>query len=66
MFVDCINLKTITCLATDISATSCVSAWLYNASNTGTFIKAATMEEGQNWSRDVNGIPSGWTVQDAV
>lgn len=63
MFMSCPYLNYVKCLATDITAggTSC---WLGGSgfSASGTFIKAPDME---NWSRDENGIPSGWTVRDA-
>lgn len=62
MFKGCTSLSKITCLATDISATSCTSYWVENVSQTGTFVKASSMN---SWTTGVNGIPSGWTVQDA-
>ena len=62
MFNGCTNLNSITCLATDISASGCTSNWLNNVSATGTFTKAA----GSSWTTGASGIPSGWTVQNAV
>lgn len=56
------NLKKITCLATNTSATGCTTNWTFDVSSTGTFYKAA----GFTWSTSSDGIPgSGWTVQDA-
>ena len=62
MFLGCTSLNSITCLATDISATRCVTQWLSNVASTGTFTKASSMS---GWSIGEDGIPSGWTVQDA-
>ena len=52
------SLREIKCLATDMSATSCLSYWVYNVSPTGTFVKKA----GVTWPTGTSGIPSGWTV----
>lgn len=62
MFQGCSKLKSITMLATDISATRCLSGWVSGVAATGTFTKAAAMT---TLPTGVNGIPSGWTVQDA-
>ena len=62
MFASCTRLNYVKCLATDISASSCLSYWLYKVASSGTFIKAANME---NWTTGISGIPNGWTVQDA-
>ena len=61
MFDGCINLSSITCLATNISESNCTNNWLRNVAASGTFTKAASMS---SWPTSVNGIPSGWTVQD--
>ena len=68
MFAGCKYLNYIKCLATDISAETCTTKWLgssayYSAPPTGTFVKHPNMN---SWTRDVNGIPTGWTVQDAT
>ena len=63
MFEGCRNLNYIKCLATDISASTCLSSWVYNVASSGTFIKAANMT---SWPTNVDGIPNGWTVQDAA
>ena len=72
MFRDCTNLNYIKCLATDISATNCTYHWvgttdprqinMITVAPTGTFVKAPSME---SWTSGINGIPTGWTVQDA-
>ena len=60
MFDGCSNLNYIKCLATDISANSCTSAWLKGVASSGTFFKAPSA----SWTTGNNGIPSGWTVCD--
>lgn len=60
LFFGCTSLSYIKCLATDISAGSCTSNWLYDVSSTGTFVKASSMND---WPSGVNGIPSGWTIE---
>jgi len=62
MFSGCTSLNYIKCLATNISASACTTNWLNNVAASGTFIKDASMT---NWTTGNNGIPSGWTVQDA-
>lgn len=59
MFYGCSNLTSISCRATDISATNCTNQWVSGVANSGTFKKASSM---QNWTRGNDGIPSGWTV----
>jgi hypothetical protein len=63
MFMGCTNLNSITCLATDISASSCTTKWVNGVAASGTFTKAASMSD---WTSGVNGIPANWTVQDAT
>ncbi len=63
MFLGCTNLNSVTCLATNISASSCTTDWLSGVAATGTFTKAASMT---SWSSGASGIPSGWTVADYV
>lgn len=58
MFRGCRNLVSITCLATDRSAQNATASWLYEASTTGTFTKAAGVE----WPTGTSGIPEGWTI----
>lgn len=62
MFENCSNLEYIKCLATDISANDCTALWVQNISSTGTFVKDANMS---SWTSGNNGIPTGWTVQNA-
>ena len=59
MFFNCASLASVTCLATDISAEGCTKNWLENVAASGTFTKAAGMND---WTRDESGIPSGWNV----
>ena len=61
MFYGCSNLNYIKMLATDISATYCLSNWVSGVANSGTFVKAASMTTLPTGS---DGIPSGWTVED--
>ena len=63
MFYGCSSLNYIKCLATNISAPGCTSFWVGAVSASGTFVKASSAD----WSSKTgnNGIPSGWTVQDA-
>lgn len=62
MFKGCTSLNYIKCLATDISATNCTGNWVSGVAATGTFVKDANT----TWPTGNNGIPNGWTVQDAV
>lgn len=62
MFWDCFSLNSITCLATDISASYCTYEWVHSLPSSGTFTKAASMED---WTTGVNGIPNGWTVKNS-
>lgn len=62
MFYGCTSLNNVTCLARDISATNSTTSWLSLVSSTGTFTKHASMS---SWTTGINGIPDGWTVQDA-
>ena len=62
MFTHCLSLNYVQCMATDISATDCTAGWLGDVSASGTFVKDANMN---NWTTGDDGIPSGWTVQNA-
>ena len=61
MFYGCTSLNYIKCLATNISERKCTANWVGSVASTGTFVKAANMT---GWTTGVNGIPSGWTVED--
>ena len=61
LFFRCSKISSITCLATNISANSCVTNWVSGVASSGTFVKAASMT---GWSSGGGGIPSGWTVED--
>lgn len=63
MFNGCLLLSHITMLATDISAEDCLTGWVFDVAATGTFVKAASMTSLQTGD---DGIPSGWSVQDAT
>ena len=63
MFYGCTSLNYIKCLATSISGYNCTYYWLGDVSATGTFVKNPNMS---SWTTGYNGIPSGWTVQDAT
>ena len=58
MFTGCTSLEYIKCLATNISASACTTAWVKSVAASGTFVKAS----GMTWSVGVNGIPSNWVV----
>lgn len=62
MFQGCTSLNYIKCLATDISVSSGTNGWTSGVASSGTFVKAASMND---WTTGVNGIPEGWTVVDA-
>ena len=59
MFNNCPKLNYIKCLATNISASGCVSSWSWGVASLGTFIKASSMS---SWTTGNNGIPTGWNV----
>ena len=62
MFDGCSKLNSIKCLATNISATSCLREWVKSVASSGTFTKANGMK---SWPSGISGIPSNWTVEDA-
>ena len=62
MFYLCVNLNSVACLATSMDRYS-TTDWLNGVATSGTFTKAASME---NWTVGVDGIPEGWTVQNAT
>lgn len=59
MFDGCTSLNYIKCLATDISATNCITDWVNNVASTGTFIKANEMND---WTIGTSGIPEDWEI----
>ena len=61
MFNGCTKLNYVKCLATDISASGCTEEWLSGVAAEGTFVK----DPSTTWGTGVNGIPSGWTIEDA-
>ncbi|MBO7230463.1 MAG: leucine-rich repeat protein [Bacteroidaceae bacterium] len=59
MFGGCSKLNYIKMLATDISANSCLSYWMYGVAANGTFIKS----KDATWDiRGASGIPNGWEI----
>ena len=63
MFDSCTSLKTIVCLAKNITFEECLYYWVYRLGTTGTFYKNSTMS---SWPTGVSGIPTGWTVENYV
>ena len=61
MFKDCTSLNYIKCLATSLTGLNTLTDWVYNVSPAGTFVK----HPDTAWTTGVNGIPEGWTVEDA-
>lgn len=67
MFEGCSRLNSITCLATDISATDCTRDWVRGVpiGSSGTFTKPTLTdwsEKNSYYPSEVSGIPSGWTI----
>ena len=62
MFKGCTSLNYIKCLATSIPAMDCTNNWVNDVAASGTFVKNPSMS---SWTTGANGIPSGWTVEDA-
>ena len=60
MFYGCTSLRKVTCLLQGTGLS--LDVWLSGVSATGTFVKAADA----SWVSGENGIPNGWTVQNAV
>ena len=66
MFNSCTKLNSVTMLATDISANNCLNQWVGGVASTGTFTKAASLEQGTESGQiptGKSGIPEGWTVK---
>ena len=59
MFMGCQNLRYVKCLATDISATNCLTDWFDGTMLLGTFI---TADNPPAYGSGTSGIPSGWNV----
>ena len=58
MFMNCTSLNSVTCLATDMSASDCTTEWLKNVAATGRFYKNLSA----NWTNGVSAVPNGWSV----
>ena len=65
MFYGCTRLNYIKCLAINgINQNSSTYSWVYGVqTNNGTFVKHP---EATSWPTGVNGIPTNWTIEDAV
>lgn len=67
MFYRCTSLNYVKMLATECASNttiaSCLNWWLNDVAASGTFVKAAAMT--QLPTDNINGIPPGWTVQNA-
>lgn len=62
MFNGCKSLNYIKCLATNMSATDCTTAWVTDVASTGTFVKSSSA----NWGTCGNNtVPCGWQIQNA-
>lgn len=57
MFTGCSNLNYIKMIATDISATSCMTNWVNGVASSGTFVKS----KDATWENGI-AVPSGWEV----
>lgn len=64
MFGGCSSLDTITCLATDISATDCTTDWTYEVASGGGYLYVPSGNPA-SWECGVNGVPSNWTIEDS-
>ena len=59
MFANCDNLNEVTCYATDITATDCLTDWLSNVAASGTLYA----QRGVNYpTDDASGVPTGWSI----
>ena len=62
MFKGCNKLNYIKMLATNKSASYCLNNWVSNVASNGTFVKHENMT---SLPSGINGIPEGWTVENA-
>ena len=60
MFANCVKVNSLTCLATDFSATSCTYYWLSNVAPSGTFRTISMV----GWTAGDSGIPFGWRIEE--
>ena len=61
LFNGCSLLASVTCYATDISASGCTNIWLADAGKDVTGTKTFTTPSSTAWPTNTSGIPSGWT-----
>ena len=63
MFQGCTNLNYIKAMFTSVPSSSYTSNWVSGVSSTGTFVK----NSAATWTNTgVNGIPTGWTVEEVA
>lgn len=60
MFANCVKVNSLTCLATDFSATGCTYYWLDNVASSGTFRTVSMV----GWTAGDSGIPFGWRIEE--
>ena len=66
MFTNCTQLNFIKCMANSgFNAASAKTGWVTAVASSGTFVKDSGVSV-DTWSRGANGIPTNWTVEDAV
>jgi hypothetical protein len=53
-------------LATDISASNCLTYWVSGVANSGTFVKASNVEIPTVSSTIIEGIPQNWEVHEVL
>lgn len=58
MFCNCSSLKSVTSYANRIDASYCLQNWMDGVASTGTFYNYGSA----TYPRNINGIPSGWTI----
>ena len=64
LFENCEALTSITCLATNISASHCIQYWVIGVVSNGKFICDSSMVGTWIAERgDPDGVPAGWTVE---
>lgn len=61
LFNGCSLLASVTCYATDISASGCTNIWLADAGKDVTGTKTFTTPSSTAWPTNTSGVPTGWT-----
>ena len=65
MFLGCTSLSSVTMLATDVSATNCLSNWLYNA-GTQASSRTLTVADSEAYSTLESYLPDNWKAGQAT